>query len=252
MGCAEVILLGSLEAQGHQPTVVLHRREASPGKLGAFEDDLFRNAEMADVPIAAALILGYPEGARTIGIAFCDAAGRALGTCEFADDEYFCSTESVLVQLGAKEVVMPKVRLSPLLQILQAKLHHLTCMRRQSTCMQGPGLPVSQSTHSLVRFASSACAATDQRLEARWSGHRVHTQEGDAASSSADASRLRDVISRCNALCSERAKSSFSTKHLEQDLIRLLRSGNAEQHRDALDRPLAAAALSGVSLLWPD
>ena len=90
--------------------MLLHR-EASPGKLGAFEDDLFRNAEMADVPIAAALILGYPEGARTIGLAFCDAAGRALGTCEFADDEYFCSTESVLVQLGAKEVVMPKVLL---------------------------------------------------------------------------------------------------------------------------------------------
>lgn len=84
------------------------RREASPGKLGAFEDDLFRNAEMADVPVAAAIILGYPEGARTIGIAFCDAAGRALGACEYADDEYFCNTESVLVQLGAKEVVLPK------------------------------------------------------------------------------------------------------------------------------------------------
>ena len=83
-------------------------REASPGKLGAFEDDLFRNAEMADVPVAAAVILGYPEGARTIGIAFCDAAGRALGACEYADDEYFCNTESVLVQLGAKEVVLPK------------------------------------------------------------------------------------------------------------------------------------------------
>lgn len=71
------------------------------------------------------------------------------------------------------------------------------------------------------------------------------TQEGDATASSADASRLRDVISRCSALPSDRAKSNFSTKNLEQDLIRLLRSGNAEQHRDVLDRPLAAAALSG-------
>jgi hypothetical protein len=70
-------------------------------------------------------------------------------------------------------------------------------------------------------------------------------QEGDATASSADASRLRDVISRCSALPSERAKSHFSTKNLEQDLIRLLRSGNAEQHRDVLDRPMAAAALSG-------
>ncbi len=80
------------------------------------------------------------------------------------------------------------------------------------------------------------------------------TQEGDATASSADASRLRDVISRCSALPSERAKNNFSTKNLEQDLIRLLRSGNAEQHRDVLDRPLAAAALSGVAALlltWP-
>ena len=76
-------------------------------------------------------------------------------------------------------------------------------------------------------------------------------QEGDATASSADASRLRDVISRCNALPSERAKNNFSTKNLEQDLIRLLRSGSAEQHRDVLDRPLAAAALSGAPYNMP-
>ena len=70
-------------------------------------------------------------------------------------------------------------------------------------------------------------------------------QEGDRTALSADASRLRDVISRCNALASERAKSSFSTQNLEQDLVRLLRSSNVEQHRDVLDRPLASAALSG-------
>lgn len=84
-------------------------REASPGKLGAFEDDLFRNVEMADAPLAASLILGYTEGVRTVGVAFSDMAGRRLGACEFADDEYFCSTEAVLMQLGAKEVVLPKV-----------------------------------------------------------------------------------------------------------------------------------------------
>lgn len=85
------------------------RREASPGKLGSFEEELFRNADMTDVPVVAALMLGYSEGARTVGIAFADAAGRRMGACEFADDEYFCSTEAVLLQLGAKEVVLPKV-----------------------------------------------------------------------------------------------------------------------------------------------
>ena len=116
------------------------RREASPGKLGAFEDDLFRNAEMADVPVAAAIILGYPEGARTIGIAFCDAAGRALGACEYADDEYFCNTESVLVQLGAKEVVLPKVSswtmLCPLtLSQSPGEVHSHLCRAPHCTCL---------------------------------------------------------------------------------------------------------------------
>jgi DNA mismatch repair protein MSH2 len=98
-------------------------RDASPGKLGAFEDDLFRNAEMADVPIAAAVILGYPEGARTIGVAFSDTAGRALGACEYADDEYFCATEAVLMQLGAKEVVLPKACPVPLRFSCYISLH---------------------------------------------------------------------------------------------------------------------------------
>ena len=109
LSCAWCMLRGTLHHGSR-----LMCRDASPGKLGAFEDDLFRNAEMADVPIAAAVVLGYPEGARTIGIAFCDAAGRALGACEYADDEYFCATEAVLVQLGAKEVVLPKACPMPL------------------------------------------------------------------------------------------------------------------------------------------
>jgi DNA mismatch repair protein MSH2 len=76
------------------------------------------------------------------------------------------------------------------------------------------------------------------------------SQDTDASGGSADASRLRDVVSRCNALGSERPRTIFSTRNLEQDLARLLRSGNVEQHRDILERPLAAAALAGVNSLW--
>ena len=45
----------------------------------------------------------------TVGVAYCDATSRRLGACEFADDEHFCTLEAVIVQLGAKEVVLPKV-----------------------------------------------------------------------------------------------------------------------------------------------
>ena len=70
-------------------------------------------------------------------------------------------------------------------------------------------------------------------------------QEADARAQAADASRLRDVMSRCGALGSERPRASFKTSNLEQDLTRLLKSGNVEQHRDVLERTLASSALAG-------
>ncbi len=70
-------------------------------------------------------------------------------------------------------------------------------------------------------------------------------QEPDAGSQAADASRMRDVMSRCGALGSERPRASFKTNNLEQDLTRLLKSGNVEQHRDVLERKLASSALAG-------
>ena len=70
-------------------------------------------------------------------------------------------------------------------------------------------------------------------------------QEPDAGSQAADASRMRDVMSRCGALGSERLRASFKTNNLEQDLTRLLKSGNVEQHRDVLERKLASSALAG-------
>ncbi|KAL0034692.1 hypothetical protein WJX77_003027 [Trebouxia sp. C0004] len=153
-------------------------RTASPGKLGSFEEELYHNTDMADVPVVMAVFLQYVEGSRSVGVAYCDATRRKLGACQFTDDEHFCNLETVLVQLGAKECVLPK--------------------------------------------------------------------EPDAGSQAADASRMRDVMSRCGALGSERPRASFKTNNLEQDLPRLLKSGNVEQHRDVLERKLASSALAGV------
>ena len=44
-----------------------------------------------------------------VGIAYVDISARQLGCCEFVDDEQFCVLEAVIVQLGAKECVLPKV-----------------------------------------------------------------------------------------------------------------------------------------------
>ena len=41
-------------------------------------------------------------------------------------------------------------------------------------------------------------------------------QEKDTATGGTDAARLRDVMSRCGALASERPKATFSDKNVEQ------------------------------------
>ena len=94
------------------PIVILLCREASPGKLGPLEDELFQHSEMADAPIVMAVALGYADSQRSVGLAFANLTTRHLGACEFADDEQFCSLEAVLLQVAAKEVVVAKVRLS--------------------------------------------------------------------------------------------------------------------------------------------
>lgn len=71
-------------------------------------------------------------------------------------------------------------------------------------------------------------------------------QESEGTAASGDVSRLKDVISRCNAMASEKPRTIFQAKNLEQDLQRLLKSGNIEQHRDVLDRSTASSALAGI------
>ena len=54
-------------------------RTASPGRLSAFEEELFHAAATeggADVPLVAAVAVGTREGQRHVGVAFMDAASR--------------------------------------------------------------------------------------------------------------------------------------------------------------------------------
>ena len=187
-----------------------------------------------------------------VGVAFADAAGRRLGACEFADDEHFCNLEAVTMQLGAKECVIPKVRCCQ--DPPQGKLERgfgpeaATSLARASNgfaaryCAATAGVRLwldrsqlrgSTDTHSApVAAAFEACCLLGQ--------------EAAASGTAGDWRRLRDVLGRCEALATERDKSSFSGKNVEQDLGRLLRDGNVEHNRDVLDRPLAKAALAGA------
>ena len=74
-----------------------------------------------------AITLARPDNNRTLGVAYCNVSTRQLGACEFVDSEQYCTLESVMLQLGAKEVVMPKVR-SVLYSLLHKSLT-LTCQK---------------------------------------------------------------------------------------------------------------------------
>lgn len=52
------------------------RRSASPGRLSAFEEELFRGGEAGDAPLVAAVALGYQEGQRLVGAAYLDPGSR--------------------------------------------------------------------------------------------------------------------------------------------------------------------------------
>lgn len=45
-----------------------------------------------------------------MGLAYADMVGRRMGVAQFMDDESLCELEAVLVQLGAREAVVIKVR----------------------------------------------------------------------------------------------------------------------------------------------
>lgn len=85
-------------------------RSASPGKLTEFEEELFRGSELSDLPVVACARVAWRGGQRKVGIAYTNSIGRELGACEVSDDEQLNTLEAALFQLGAKEVVVPKVR----------------------------------------------------------------------------------------------------------------------------------------------
>ena len=85
-------------------------RKASPGQLSNFEEELFKSSDMLDAPIIMSATSQITDGVRTVGIAYVDATSRHLGATQFDDDDQLCALERILVQLGAKECVLPQAR----------------------------------------------------------------------------------------------------------------------------------------------
>nr|WJN24899.1 MSH2 [Pseudozyma thailandica] len=83
-------------------------KQASPGNLQQMEDMIFVNADIVSSPIVMALKMTTKDGVRTVGAAFADATNRELCVAEYAENDLFSNTESLIIQLGVKECILPK------------------------------------------------------------------------------------------------------------------------------------------------
>ena len=85
-------------------------RQASPGNLQGVEDELGSGMESQgeSAPIILAVkVSAKATEARSVGVCFADASVRELGVSEFLDNDLYSNFESLLIQLGVKECLLP-------------------------------------------------------------------------------------------------------------------------------------------------
>ncbi|KZS97038.1 DNA mismatch repair protein [Sistotremastrum niveocremeum HHB9708] len=94
---------------GKKATKFTLSKEASPGNLQAVEELLFSQSDLTAAPIVLSVKVGSASQSTTkmVGVAFADASLREIGVSEYADNDLFSNTESLLIQLGVKEVILP-------------------------------------------------------------------------------------------------------------------------------------------------
>ena len=81
------------------------RKQASPGNLQDVEDELGGQVDSAPIILAVKFSAKASE-ARNVGVCFADASVRELGVSEFLDNDLYSNFESLLIQLGVKEILL--------------------------------------------------------------------------------------------------------------------------------------------------
>ncbi|PNS20577.1 DNA mismatch repair protein msh-2 [Sphaceloma murrayae] len=80
-------------------------KTASPGNLQDIEDELGGAVDSAPI-ILAVKVSAKASEARNVGVCFADASVRELGVSEFVDNDIYSNFESLLIQLGVREVLI--------------------------------------------------------------------------------------------------------------------------------------------------
>jgi MutS domain III/MutS domain II len=241
--CTATFALPALVPAPHAPPPA--RRSASPGRLAAFEDELFHAVEMVDAPIVMAVTSQLVDGSRAVGVAYVDAACRRLGAAQFEDDEQLCALERALVQLGAKEVVIPQVRSAARAcgEGNEAQDWQPVYMQSASDLMWAAS-PSAGHVQQCGQNVGRQQAGAGVALALRGSHATLHLQ--DSATSSVENEKLQRVAAECDALVTRRPRSAFSAKDVRASVEVLSKAASAQQHEAIFERPLASAALAAV------
>lgn len=122
---AAVFLGEKYNSSNRDPWVLI--RQASPGNLREVED-LLGNSVIDEDPVVISLKIqtkkvdsvgatlggggsgpssGSSTTSRNVGICYIEATSRQIGIFEFVDNDLFSNLESVIIQLGVKECILP-------------------------------------------------------------------------------------------------------------------------------------------------
>jgi DNA mismatch repair ATPase MutS len=82
-------------------------RAASPGNLQHFEDVLYTSGELSTAGRILAAKVALVDGHRLVGASFADLTASELLVVEFAETDEFAAFEALLVQVGARELLLP-------------------------------------------------------------------------------------------------------------------------------------------------
>ncbi|CAD6503008.1 BgTH12-02681 [Blumeria graminis f. sp. triticale] len=95
-------------------------KKASPGNLQDVEEEIGAHIDAAPVILAVQLSAKASES-RTIGVCFADASVRELGVSEFLENDSYSNFESLLIQLGVKECLLPTIKTESNLDLKKLK-----------------------------------------------------------------------------------------------------------------------------------
>lgn len=248
-------------------------RQASPGDIVAIED------LMADTgsPVVCSVSIKSSGATTRVGVAFVDTLNKSIGLCEFEDNEAFGNLEALLIQLGAKEVVVSDSPSSSQVSALASRIGALVAKAPKSefSVSAGEDLLVELSGQSKLKLgvelsrtlACAAAAALAKRLGLR-SGDKWEIVEHkldqymrlDAAAlkalnvlpSGRDTSKTQSLYGLLNRTCTQ-AGARLLNRWLKQPLLSVEEIERRHDQVGAfIDSPISREALREALAIVPD